>query len=310
MPHPQNSSLGIRPHARDGELAARIGEITAGEGLRESRLPSVKLMRSSLPTVRTPVSYDPCIVIIAQGTKRGYVGDQVYTYDATHFLVLSIPLPFECETLSAPDGPLLGLSIGVSPALVAELLMIMPNSGLDTSGTPPSLGSGILDAPVTEAAIRLADALRSDDDARILGPQIVREIVYRVLSRDAGRPLRAMVAPQSHFGKISSTLQFIHHNYSRTLEVSTLAARAGMSLSAFHQHFKAITGTPPLRYLKKIRLHKARLLMVQDDETAASAARRVGYESSSQFSREFKSYFGNTPAAEKAIMREHLIELT
>ncbi|MDP0492132.1 MAG: AraC family transcriptional regulator [Verrucomicrobiota bacterium JB023] len=287
-----------------------MAEIATGEGLRESVLPGVKLMRSSIPTVRTPVSYQPCIVIIAQGQKRGYLGDQVFTYDANRFLVLAVPLPFECETLAAPDGPLLGLSVEVPPATVAELLVKMKRPEAREPEEFTSLGANPLDETLYDAATRLATALRSEEEATLLGPQIVREIIYRVLCTRAGDPLRAMGAPHSHFGRISSTLQIIHRDYAQSLEVSALARQAGMSVSAFHQHFKAITGTPPLRYLKNIRLHKARLLMVQDGETAASASRLVGYESSSQFSREFKSYFGNTPAAESALLRDHLIELT
>ncbi len=266
-------------------------------------------MRSSSPRVRTPVSYDPSIVIIAQGRKRGYLGAEAFTYDANHFLVLSVPLPFECETLASPDGPMLGISVGVEPATVAELMMAIENPLPIPMGSPLAIRSNPLDEPLYDAAVRLVEALHSGDDARILGPQIVREIIYRVLCSDEGGPLRSLAAPHSHFGQISRALKRIHDDFAAPVDMATLAGEAGMSVSTFHAHFKAVTGSPPLQYLKTIRLHKARLAMVRDGETAASAARRVGYESASQFSREFKRYFGETPAAETEKLKASLMRL-
>jgi AraC-like DNA-binding protein len=293
---------------RSGRLAEMLGELAHGEGYSASRLPGVKFMRSTCAVVRGPVSYDPSIVIIAQGRKRGYLGDEVFTYDANHFLVLAVPLPFECETLASPDGPMLGISVAVKPATVAELMMAMERPAPIPMGRPLAIRSNPLDDSLYNAAVRLVEALQSTDDARILGPQIVREITYRVLCSDEGGPLRALAAPHSHFGQISRALQRIHGDYSTPMDMTTMAAEAGMSVSTFHAHFKAVTGSPPLQYLKTIRLHKSRLLMVQEGETAASAARLVGYESASQFSREFKRFFGATPAAETEKLKASLMQ--
>ncbi|MCW1884231.1 AraC family transcriptional regulator [Luteolibacter flavescens] len=295
--------------ARPGRLVELLRGLTQNDGFSTTRLPGVKLMQLSCAMMKGPVSYDPSIVIIAQGRKRGYLGDQVFTYDANHFLVLSVPLPFECETLASPEGPMLGISVGVTPAIIAELMMAMEKPMPIPMGKPEAIRANPLSDPLYDAAVRLVEALYSAEDARILGPQIVREITYRVLAGEEGGPLRALAAPHSHFGQISRALQRIHDDYATPVDMATLASEAGMSVSTFHSHFKAVTSSPPLQYLKTIRLHKARLMMVQGGETAASAARLVGYESASQFSREFKRFFGATPAAETEKLKASLMRL-
>ena len=295
--------------ARSGLLAGLLGEIVEGEGQSKSPVPGVRFMRSSKPLIRSQVSYDPSIVIIAQGRKCGYLGEKVFVYDANHFLVLSVPLPFECETLSSPDGPLLGISIGVNPALVGSLMIEMEPAPPVTKGNPQAIVANPLNDTLYDATVRLVQSMRSTDDARILGPQIVREIIYRVLRSQEGEPLRALAAPHSHFGQISRVLQRIHVDFAKPMDMASLARDAGMSVSTFHAHFKAVTSSPPLQYLKNIRLHKARTLMLHGGQTASSAALMVGYESASQFSREFKRFFGRTPAAETQFLKEGLMRL-
>jgi AraC-like DNA-binding protein len=153
------------------------------------------------------------------------------------------------------------------------------------------------------AALRLLESLRTPAEARILGPQIVREITYRVLRGPQGDALRAVAARHTHFGQISKALHRMHADYSDSLDVETLARESGMSVSTFHHNFKSVTSSSPLQYLKAIRLHKARLLMVNEGLGAGVAAGRVGYESPSQFSREFKRFFGSSPADEAARIR-------
>ena len=295
---------------RDRRLAELLGDLARGEGFSPSRLPGVKFMRSTSPIVRGQVSYDPSIVIVAQGRKRGYLGGQTFTYDANHYLVLSVPLPFECETVASPDGPLLGISIGVTPVVVAEIMMEMEKALPIPMGKPQAIRANPLDDRMYDAAIRLVRALGSADEARILAPQVVREITYRVLCGEEGGTLRALAAPHTHFGQISRALQRIHTDYATPIDMASLASEAGMSISTFHAHFKAVTSSPPLQYLKTIRLHKARMLMVNEGQTASSACRLVGYESASQFNREFKRFFGDTPAAVAEELRRSLINLS
>lgn len=290
-------------------MVSLLSELAQGEGFSASRLAGVKFMRSNRHTPATPIAYDPSIVIIAQGQKIGHCGDKTFVYDPNNYLVLAVPMPFECETLGTPDAPVLGLSVLVTPALVAELLVQIESTPVNGRADPQAIEAAPLDEALSNAAVRLLESLRSSDDARILGPQIVREITYRVLLGPLGANLRALAAPHSHFGQISRVLNRIHTDFARTYDMETLAREAGMSVSTFHTHFKAVTACSPLQYLKTIRLHKARMLMVHDGASAANAASLVGYESASQFSREFKRLFGDAPAAVAAQLRASLMRL-
>lgn len=295
------------PSAVNARMVSLLADLAAGHGFSASRLPGVKFMRSTEHVAASPITYEPCIVIVAQGRKSGRLGDKTFVYDANNYLVLAVPLPFECETFGTPENPLLGLSIPVTPALVAELLVQIEAAPADAGIRPQAIESAPLDAALGDAAVRLLECLHSADDARILGPQIIREITYRVLTGPLGANLRALAAPQSHFGQISRVLNRIHTDYTRTYDMETLAREAGMSVSTFHAHFKSVTASSPLQYLKTIRLHKARMLMVHDGLSAAGAALQVGYESASQFSREFKRHFGGAPAEIATQLRASLM---
>ncbi|MDF3058994.1 MAG: AraC family transcriptional regulator [Rariglobus sp.] len=288
-------------------MASLLSDLAQGRGFSGSRLPGVKFMRATEHVPPTPITYEPSIVIVAQGRKTGRLGERTFVYDANNYLVLTAPLPFECETFGTPENPLLGLSIAVTPALVAELLVQIESTPVDGNARPQAIESTPVDDALSNAAVRLLECLHSADDARILGPQIVREITYRVLTGPLGASLRALAAPQSHFGQITRVLNRIHADYARNFDMETLAREAGMSVSTFHAHFKNVTASSPLQYLKTIRLHKARMLMVHDGLSAAGAALQVGYESASQFSREFKRHFGGAPAGIATQLRASLM---
>ncbi|WP_296659258.1 AraC family transcriptional regulator [Paraburkholderia sp.] len=275
-----------------------LTQLTRQDGVNPSALECVSLMRASVARPRTPVMYEPSIFIVCQGRKRGFLGDQVFVYDAQQYLVLSVPLPFECETEASPEEPLLGISIRVDLTMVAELLMALNESRGNTVSEPRGIYATQLDAPLSNAVLRLLEALASPCDARILGPSIVREILYRVLSGVQGDAIRAALAHQHHFGRIAKALRRIHADYCTDLDVDMLANEAGMSLAVFHAHFKTVTSTSPMQYVKTTRLHHARLLIAHDGLNVSAAATRVGYESASQFSREFKRLFGLSPADE------------
>ena len=290
--------------ASNRRMTERLNALTPGDGLRPSLLDGVKFMRASHPRPRTPVLYEPSIVIVGQGRKRGYLGGQVYTYDPHNYLVLAVPLPFECETEVGPDGPMLAVSIRVDLAVLGELLMKMDRKAVTLdNGDTHGMYSTPLDLALSEATVRLLDCLSCPIEAHILGPQIVREITYRVLCGARGGALRELIALNGHLSQIQRALERMHANYAQTLDMASLADEAGMSVSAFHHHFKAVTATSPLQYLKTIRLHKARMLMAMDGLSAGAASTRAGYQSASQFSREFKRFFGATPQEEATVVR-------
>ncbi len=256
-------------------------------------------MRSTQSRPRSPVLYDPSIVIVGQGRKRGYLGGQVYQYDPHNYLVLTVPMPFECETEAAPDGPMLAFSVRIDIGVLNELVMKLDTRMLQKqSDATRGIYATPMDETLTSAAVRLLECMTSPADAKVLGPQIMREITYRVLCGENGGALRELLAINGRVGQIQRAIERIHSEYASPLDIQTLADDVGISASAFHHNFKALTETSPLQYLKTIRLHKARMLMVYEGVTAGAAAEKVGYESASQFSREFKRLFGNAPHQE------------
>ncbi|HEU4708139.1 MAG TPA: AraC family transcriptional regulator [Methylophilaceae bacterium] len=289
-------------------MIALLKKLAPAEGFTLTPLDGVKLMRWDRPLPRSPVLYEPSIVVICSGRKIGYLGRQVFHYNPQHFLVLSVPLPFESETIASAEEPLLGISMRIDIGILSELIMMLEHDPKRRAVTNShGIVSTPLDLKLSNAVLRLLQALDSASDTLILGQAILREIHYRVLTGSQGAAIRALLSQQNHVARINKALQRIHMDFAETLDVSGLAAETGMSPAAFHASFKAVTATSPMQYLKTTRLHKARLLMIQDGLSAALASARVGYESPSQFSREFKRLFGKTPVEDVSAMRKSLI---
>jgi AraC-like DNA-binding protein len=280
-----------------------LGQLAPAEGSTQSDLDGVKFVRANRHRPRMPVMYEPSIVIVCQGRKRGFLGEQTFVYDARHYLVMAVPLPFECETEASDMEPLLAVTIKIDLTVVAELLIALNDTRGPLRGEPRAFYATPIDPALGDAVLRLLEALASPFDGRILGPAILREICYRVLTGTQGDIIRLALTHQHHFGRIAKALRRIHSDYRGDLDVETLAREAGMSLAVFHAQFKAVTATSPMQYVKTTRLHHARLLMAQDGLNVSAAATHVGYESASQFSREFKRLFGLSPIDEARRMR-------
>jgi len=274
-------------------------------GFSESRLTGVRFFKSTQPIPRTPLIYDPGICIVAQGHKIGYLGGQKFRYDANNYLVTSITMPFECETSASPEEPLLGLYIDIDVAQLHDLigrLGLQPEiSNAGEKGLPRGIGPAAMDEDMADATTRLVKCLQSEAESQILGPGLVREIIYRALCGTQAPILYSLAMHSGIFSQVAYALKVMQSDFAAKLDVEQLASTARMSVSAFHRAFKEITSDSPMQYLKKVRLTKARDLMMQESTKAYIAADKVGYESSSQFSREFKRYFGQTPAE---MMRE------
>lgn len=269
------------------------------EGYNLTALPDVRILRSDRPLARTPVLYDPGIVIVCQGSKRGFFGDQVYLYDAQHYLAVAVPVPFTMETAASADHPLLAIYMHLDFTLATELLLQLEQQdvALDVQ-VAQSMMSSPMDVTLSDTVLRFLQALHHPLDAKMLGPTLVREIYYRVLTGAQGSAMRSALALQGQFGKVGKALRHIHAQYHQSLTLGQLASVAGMSVPTFHTHFKKITQQSPMQYVKSVRLHQARMLMVRQEMTAAAASHAVGYESASQFNREFKRLFGLPPAEE------------
>jgi AraC-like DNA-binding protein len=288
-------------------LASLLDEVAVHEGVHRTLVEGVEVARVSEPAPRGPIVYQSKILIVGQGRKRGFLGGEVYEYDPFNYLVLSVPLPAECETEASPEEPMLLVAIDVETAMLGEMLLEMEDLPTPVGPTPRGISSTPMSEELGGAVIRLLECLKSPLNSRMLGRQTVREILFRVLLGDQGGALRALASRDDHFARIARILRLIHSDYAQPLSVEELARKAGMSLSAFHHHFHLVTAISPLQYLKRIRLDQARRLMAHDGYNAGTAARAVGYESPSQFSREFKRLFGVTPVAEAEQMRARLV---
>lgn len=287
-------------------MAALLGALAPQEGYNLTALAGVRLLRSNRPLARTPVLYDPGIVIVCQGRKRGYFGDEIYLYDEQHYLAVAVPVPFTMETDATPERPLLAIYLHLDFQLAAELMLQIDQMGKPSAeDAPRSLFSSPMAPALTQSVLRLLEALSEPLEAAILAPALLRELYFRVLTGAQGNAMRAALAMRGRFGNIARALQRIHTSYAQPIDLPHLASEAGMSVPSFHSHFKAVTRTSPMQYLKCTRLHQARLLIVRQGMTAQAASLAVGYASASQFNREFKRLFGRTPLAEAQRMREN-----
>ncbi|WP_343674252.1 AraC family transcriptional regulator [Paraburkholderia heleia] len=275
-----------------------IERLAPNEGYTASMLDGVSFVRANRSLGRTPVLYEPSIVLVCQGRKRGFLGDEVFLYDTNHYLVLSVPLPFSTETEATPKEPFLAVTLRLDASFIADLMLSVDTPGRKTPVTPRGIYSTPLNGRLSNTLLRLLEALGSPLEARIVAPLAVQEIFFLVLTGEQGDAMRASLATTGHFSQIARALRRIHSDYDKHIDVDSLSNESGMSVPTFHRHFKAVTHSTPIQYLKATRLHQARLLMIRTGLTVAAASATVGYESPSQFSREFKRAFGRSPTEE------------
>lgn len=279
-------------------------------GFHAAALDGVTFMRADASTTPAPVLQEPSIVLLGQGLKRSYLDGEVLAYAPGEILVVALPMQFDCDTVVQPGQPMLALSVRIDMAVVAELACqmdplppVQPGALSAPSARLRGLSVGPMDAPLADALTRLLGVLDVSADAeacRVLGPQLLRELHYRVLQGPAGMGLRALAGSHGRMGRVFRSIEQMRADPAREISVSAMARDAGMSVSAFHEAFKRVTGHAPLQYLKLTRLHLARSWMQDHDLGAAEAAYRVGYGSASQFSREFKRLFGLPPRLARA----------
>ena len=274
-------------------------------GASQSLLQGVRLFKETRHVPKQPMVYSPGLCIVVQGHKIGYLGGHKFRYDASQYLVTSVTMPFECETFASREEPLRGLYIDIDMVQLRELIgQITMHTEAGAGGDrslPRGIGPASMDAAMLDAIMRLLKCLHAKAEACILGPGLVREILYRALCGAQAPALHARARHSGVFSQVARALEMMQRDYAENLDVEQLAKTAHLSVSAFHRAFKEITSDSPMQYLKKIRLGRAKELMVQERMKAYIAAEKVGYESPSQFSREFKRYFGQSPAE---LMRE------
>lgn len=285
-----------------GESIARCTE--KGE-LHTTEVPGLSLFRRDEPTEPISGMYEPSICMAVQGAKRVILGDDMFVYDANRYLITSVHLPTIVQIIEAsPEKPYLGLRLKFD---LREVSQLMVDSNLPQPRPQQSsrgMATGEVTLQLVNAFIRLIDLLNDEKDIPILAPVIQREIIYRLLVGDQGERLRQIATAGSQSQQIAKAIGWLKSNYSHSISMDDLAAQANMSTSTFHHHFRSLTALSPLQFQKQLRLQEARRLMLAERMDAANAAFQVGYESPSQFNREYNRMFGAPPLRDVTNLRQ------
>lgn len=284
-------------------LVAAIERHTPPDGICDTPVPGLLLARQPAPTEPITLVVDPSICIVAQGAKEVLLAGEVYRYDPAHALLVSVDLPISARVVEATHArPCLAVRLSLDPSVVGELLADHPDA--PPTG-PPARGLDVrpVEPQLLDAIGRLVALLDAPKDIAALAPLVIREVTYRVLNGPQGARLRQIAAAGAPGERIARAIRRLKEGFAEPLRVESLARQARMSLSGFHQHFKEVTGLSPLQYQKWLRLNEARRLMLGKGLDAGEAAFRVGYESPSQFSREYHRMFGAPPRKDVAALK-------
>ncbi|TGU74232.1 AraC family transcriptional regulator [Geomonas terrae] len=289
-------------------LKLNIARWTEAGELFDTAIPGLALFKRE--DVTEPVSgmYEPSVCLVVQGAKRVKLGEETLVYDARHFLITSVHLPTVVQVIEAsPEKPYLGLRLMLDLREVSQLMLdsSLPQPRAQQSSRGMAVGE--VTHPLISAFERLVDLLDDENDIPILAPMIQREIIYRLLVGDQGARLRQMASAGSQSQQIARAIDWLKGNYATPLRIEDLAARVSMSTSTFHHHFRTLTAMSPLQYQKMLRLNEARRLMLAERVDATTAAFNVGYESTSQFSREYSRLFGAPPLRDITYLRQSAI---
>ncbi|CAN7168882.1 AraC family transcriptional regulator [Pararhizobium sp. LjRoot235] len=286
-------------------LAALMDKHTHQDGVNPTAIPRVFLIRASHTTTPLHVLHAPAVCVVAQGEKQVMLADRIYRYDRSRYLTVSVDLPLVGQIVTATaEKPYLCFRIDLDPFLLSEILIAAAQTENEETA-PTSSGLFLNDATpdLIETATRLVRLLDSPRDIAMLSPLIERELLYRVLVSPQGGQLRQIAHGESRLRQVNAAIGWIRRNFDKPLRIEDMAEQARMSASSFHQHFKDITAMSPLQYQKQLRLQEARRLILGQSLDAATAAHTVGYESPSQFSREYARLFGAPPLRDIARLK-------
>ncbi|MGB4599408.1 MAG: AraC family transcriptional regulator [Trichlorobacter sp.] len=286
-------------------LGSSIARFTEQGELHTTAVPGLSLFRREEPTEPITGMYEPSVCLVAQGAKRVLLGEETYQYDAHHYLITSVHLPTVVQiTEASREKPYLGLRLKLDQREMSQLMV-------DSNLPPPrvqqssrGMATGEVTLPLLSAFQRLIELLAEKQDIPILASIIQREIIYRLLVGDQGERLRQIASAGSQSHQIARAIDWLKANFSQPLSIDDLAAQVRMSSSTFHHHFRSMTALSPLQFQKQLRLQEARRLMLAEHMDAATAAFQVGYESPSQFSREYNRLFGAPPLRDITSLRQ------
>jgi AraC-like DNA-binding protein len=286
------------------ELARKIAARMGSAEDRATEIPGVMLHRRIAATAPCSATYEPGVTVLAQGRKRVDLGRTTFTYGESRYLLTALDLPVVSQiTEASEEVPCLAMSVKLDMPVIRELLSREEIPVTEVASDSPAMATGEVTIEFLSACCRLVDLLDTPLDIPFLSGLIQREIIYRILRGPAGARLRAIatLGDQSH--RTAKAIAWIKANYAKPLRVEDLAQIAGMGLSTLHNHFRALTAMSPVQYQKQLRLQAARGRMLVDGLDAASAAFEVGYESASQFNREYSRLFGQPPMRDIRTLR-------
>jgi len=288
------------------ELAALIGKYSKKDGLNDTAIAPLHCFKMSAPSGEMPVLYNASLCLVVQGEKEVMLEDETYHYAASQFLVISVDLPATGHvTVATPEKPYLCLQVDIDPRQLSELITETIRTEVKGAPSERALFVGTTNDQLTDALLRLARLLDTPQDIPLLAPMVLREIYYRLLNGSYGRRIAQIAIHGTKMQRIARVIQRLKTKLSEPIRVEDLAEMAHMSPSSFHFHFKEVTTMSPLQYQKRLRLLEARRLLLVGGTDAASAAYRVGYESASQFSREYSRMFGAPPISDVTNLREN-----
>lgn len=286
-------------------LTKAIAHFTEHGNLEKTAIEGLGLYTSQTTTEPFTGVYEPSVCIVAQGAKRVHLGEESFVYDAKHYLITSVQLPTVVRIIDAsPDNPYYGLRLKFNLREVAQLMVDsdLPPAKAQQPNRAMAVGANTVE--LLDAVTRLIKLLNTPQDIPILAPTIQREIIYRLLTGELGGRLRQIASGGSQGHQMAKVIDWLSDHYTQPLKVDELAQKAGMSASTFHHHFRNITAMSPLQFQKQLRLREARRLMLMEKQDAATASFSVGYESPSQFSREYSRLFGAPPMRDIANLQQ------
>jgi AraC-like DNA-binding protein len=282
------------------KILEEVNKLIVKDSLTETNIEGVNLYKTTTFLPRTPLIYDFCLVFVLQGKKIGYLQNKEFEYDSKNYLVVPTTLPFECETFASPEEPYICILINIKKEIMNEIISALCK---EESKKCKAVQTAVFQDKVTQeledSIYRLLKILQSKDESDILGESILKEIFYKIAIGENAQFLHKMFLENKIEAKMTRTLSTIHTEYKEHLDITTLAKEEDMSVASFHTHFKKVTTLSPLQYIKKIRLNKAKDLLTRDDFPVNETAYATGYQSSSQFSKDFKSYYGYPPKEAK-----------
>ena len=288
------------------ELTALLTRNTngKGDGFHKTDIDKLEFMRGASVCATPPVLSEPVLGIVVQGKKKALLGEETYLYGAGQYIVLSVALPLCGFVVEAtPDKPYLGFKLNLDPRQLCDIIAQTSPSASNKEDSVRGLFVSTADTSLLDCAIRLTRLLDSPQDIPILAPMIIREIYYRLLMGEQGEAVRQIATSGSNMQRIAEVIQLIKADFTQPMRVEDLAEQVRMSPSSFHHHFKQVTSMSPIQYQKQLRLLEARRLMLAENSNAARAAYDVGYESPSQFSREYRRLFGAPPSRDIARLK-------